>query len=63
MGEENDLAMIPDVLLLEAGEEDFGQLVAGHFAIFVRGGVLGNFNVGIGEARVGSNQIGPIGVV
>jgi len=63
MGEENDFAMLPDVVLLEAVEEDFSQLVAGHFAVFVRGGVLGNFDVGEGEARVGADHIGPIGTV
>jgi hypothetical protein len=63
MGEENDFAMIPDVVLLEAGEEDFGQLGAGHFAVFVRGGVLGNFYVGKGEARVGADHVRPVGVV
>ena len=60
---ENHLAMLPDVILLKVSPEDVGRLHAGHPAIRRRRGILRNFNVGIGKARVRLNQIWPIGAV
>jgi hypothetical protein len=61
--DENYLAMLPDVVLFESGPKDVGQLYTGHPAIRCRGGILGNFHVGIGEARVRPNHIRPKGAI
>ena len=63
MRDENYFAMLPNVVLLEAGPKDVGQLHTGHPAIRRRRGILRDFNVGIGEARVRPNHIRPIGAI
>jgi hypothetical protein len=63
VGEEDDFAMVPDVVLAETVPEEIGELEARHFAVHVRGGILGYFDVGEGEAGVGANEIWPIGAV
>jgi hypothetical protein len=55
--------MLPDVVLLKARPEDVGQLYTGHFAVRCGRWIFRNFNVGIGEVWVRTNQIRPISAV
>ena len=63
VGEEDDLGMLPYVLLFEAVEEELGELSAGAGAVGVGGGVLGDDDVGVGEVGVGADEVGPVSAI
>src|SRR5579875_2738867 len=63
MRDKNDLAMLPDLVMLEMRPEDVGQLYARHTSIRCRRGILRNFNVGVSKVRIRPNHIGPVSAI